>query len=57
MWKNNVEWDRPQMAIWHMRISRRLPKATTNTQSLLFDGNNSYANALNVTLQVHCLSC
>ena len=22
MWKNIVEWSRPQMTIWHMRIAR-----------------------------------
>ena len=32
MWKNIVEPSRPQMQIWHMRISRWVPK-TTNTYS------------------------
>jgi len=28
MWKNIIERGSPQMAIWHMRIARWLPKAT-----------------------------
>ena len=28
MWKNIVERDRPQMAIWRMRIACWIPKAT-----------------------------
>jgi len=28
MWENVVEWDRPQMAIWRMRIACWIPKAT-----------------------------
>jgi hypothetical protein len=32
MCKNNVEQDRPQMTIWHMRTACRIPKAT-NTHS------------------------
>jgi hypothetical protein len=28
MWKNTVQPDRPQMAIWRMRIACRIPKAT-----------------------------
>jgi len=28
MWKNIVEWGRPQMAIWRMRIACWIPKAT-----------------------------
>jgi hypothetical protein len=27
MWKNIVEWGRPQMTIWRMRIACWLPKA------------------------------
>jgi len=26
MWQNIVQPDRPQMTIWRMRISRRVPK-------------------------------
>ena len=34
MWKNVVESERPQMTIWRMRISRKVPKAThTHTHS------------------------
>ena len=32
MWKNVVEWGRPQMTIWRMRIACWIPKAT-NTHS------------------------
>ena len=32
MWKNTVEPDRPQMAMWRMRIACWIPKAT-NTHS------------------------
>jgi len=28
MWKNIVEWGRPQMAIWRMHIACRISKAT-----------------------------
>jgi len=28
MWKNIVEWGRPQMTIWFMCIARPIPKAT-----------------------------
>jgi len=28
MWKNVVEWGRPQMTIWRMRIACWIPKAT-----------------------------
>ena len=28
MWENIVEWDRPQMAIWRMRIACWVTKAT-----------------------------
>ena len=33
MWKNIVEWGRPQITIWRMRIACRIPK-TTNTHSV-----------------------
>ena len=35
MWKNIIESDRPQMAIWLVRIANWIPKAT-NTHSELF---------------------
>ena len=28
MWKDTVEWGRPQVAIWHMRIACWIPNAT-----------------------------
>ena len=59
MWKNTVEPDRPQMAIWRMRIACWIPKAT-NTLSIC----NTYCSSpatmvapsrLNVTLYERCL--
>jgi len=36
MWKNTVEGERPQMAIWRMRIACWIPKATnTNSQYVI----------------------
>jgi hypothetical protein len=32
MWQNKVEWGRPQMTMWRMRIACWIPKAA-NTQS------------------------
>jgi hypothetical protein len=32
MWKNTVDWDRPEMTMWRMRIACWVPKAT-NTYS------------------------
>jgi len=35
-WKNIVEWGRPQMTIWRMRIACWIPKATnTHTGSVI----------------------
>jgi len=31
MWKNTVELDRPQMAIWHVHIALWIPMAAINT--------------------------
>ena len=62
MWKNIVEPDMPQMAIWRMRIACWIPK-TTNTHSeyvipiafalqrRLHEG----AAMLRLYVQVHCL--
>jgi hypothetical protein len=33
MWKHVVEWGRPQMIMWRMRISSCIPKAT-NTHTV-----------------------
>ena len=36
MWKNFVQWGRPQMTVEHMRIARWISKAThTHTQNIL----------------------
>jgi len=32
MWKNIVEWGRPQKTMWRLRIACRVPRAT-NTQN------------------------
>jgi hypothetical protein len=49
IWKNIVEPDRPQMAIWRMRIACCIPKAKNTTHYmkyvLLFHYNNGNANA------------
>ena len=50
VWKNIVARDKPQMAIWRMRIACWIPKAiNTHTQvvqySLLFHCNSGYTNA------------
>jgi hypothetical protein len=62
MWKNIVEPGRPQMTIWCMCIACWLPN-TTNTHSKYVRGICFSIAAmvalthLNVTLNVHCLSC
>jgi hypothetical protein len=36
-WKNNVDWDRPQMTIWRLRIAWWITKATnTHSQYVMF---------------------
>ena len=36
MWKNTVEWGRPQMTIWRTRIACWIPKATdTHTDCVI----------------------
>ena len=62
--KNIVEPDRPQMAMWRMRIAcRRIPKATNTHsqyvwQSLLYhnNNNNSCTDAPQRYVIVNCLS-
>ena len=37
MWKNIVEWGKPQMTVWRMRIAGWIPKATdTNSEYVIF---------------------
>jgi hypothetical protein len=62
MWKNTVEPDRPQMAIWRMRIVWWIPKAT-NTQRYRLCNTHCFSIAtmvaktrLTVTLYVNCPS-
>jgi len=35
MWKNILEWGRPQMATWRMRIARWITQANTHSQSVI----------------------
>ena len=52
MWKNIVQPERPQMTVWHMRISYWVPKATdTQTQNICLSAATVVARKrLNVTL-------
>jgi hypothetical protein len=49
MWKNTVEWGRPQMIIWRMRILRWIYKATDTHSKyvilIVFHCNNGCMNA------------
>jgi len=63
IWKDIVELERPQMTIWHMRIARRIPKAT-NTRSENKCNADCFSIAstvaqthLIITLYIRCLSC
>ena len=68
-WKNTVEPEGPQMAIWRMRSACWITKAThtkphthththTHTQNLLFSTATMVARTrLSVTFHVHCLYC
>ena len=63
MWKNTVEWDRPKMTIWRMRITCWITKAT-NTYTVKLCNTCCFSTAtmvawtrLNVTLYVHGLAC
>jgi hypothetical protein len=62
MWKNIVQWSRPQKTIWRMRITYWILTATnTHTQevvqhSLLFHSNNGCTKAPQCYV-VLCLSC
>jgi hypothetical protein len=58
-----VEPDRPQMAVWRMRIACWIPKAV-NTHSEYVCNTNCFSTTtvvtrkpLKVTLYVYCLSC
>jgi len=59
MWRNVVQHDRPQMAIWRMLIACWIPKAT-NTHSeyailLVHDHNVTFIRSLPVWLQLIAL--
>jgi hypothetical protein len=62
MWKNAVEWGRPQMTIWRMCVAYWIPKAT-NTHSeyvilvAFLTATKVARTLLNVTLYANCLSC
>ena len=52
MWKNIVEWGRPQTTVWRMRFACWITEATDthkhtlrNVYLLLFHSNSGYANA------------
>jgi hypothetical protein len=67
LWTNIVEPDRPQMAVWRMRIARWLPKAThththTHTHTLRICNTFCFSTTIvvsqkhhSVTLYVSCL--
>ena len=61
MWKNVVEWGRPQKTVWCMCIACWIPRATTTPRlfsTYCFPTATMIARThLNVTLYVHCLSC
>jgi len=66
MWNSIVEWGRPQIAVWRMRIACWTPKATntqTHTHTHRLCNTHCFLSAtmvaricLNVTFYVHCLS-
>jgi hypothetical protein len=61
MWKNVVEWGRPQMTVWRMRIACWIPRAATTPRlfsTYWFPTATIVAGThLHVTLYVHRLSC
>ena len=61
MWKNIVQWGRPQMTIWCMRIAYWISKVrhtlTIRNTSCFFTATVLGSTRLNVTLYIHCLSC
>jgi hypothetical protein len=61
MWKNTVDWGRPQIVVWRMHIACWIPKAT-NTHRLCNTHCFSTATMVawtrfSVTLHIQCLYC
>jgi hypothetical protein len=61
VWKNIVQWGRPQMEIRRILIACWIPKAT-NAHSeyiilIVFHCNNGLRKRLNFPLYIHFLSC
>ena len=46
MWKNIVEWGRPQMEIWRMGIARWITQAYTHSQSVILTLNEGITMCL-----------
>jgi len=62
MWENIVELDRPQMAIWRMRVACWITNATnTHSQYVTLTAfplqQWLHERALILTLYLHCLHC
>jgi hypothetical protein len=60
MWKNIVEWGRPQMTLRRMRIACCIPEATdTHTQNTYWFSTATMVarTCLNVKFYLHCPSC
>ena len=61
MWINVLEWDRPQMTIWHMCIACWIPRATNKHSGCVILADYPLQQCgcplcLNVSLYIHCLS-
>ena len=58
MWENIVEWGRPQMAIWRMRIACWIPKATnTHSEYVTLIASHYNSGCTNAPQCSHCVSC
>ena len=59
IWKNVLDWDRPQMIVWRMCITGWIPRATATHRlcsTYCFSTATMVARMhLNITLYVHCL--
>jgi hypothetical protein len=55
MWKNVVDWGRPQMPVWRMRIACWIPKAT-NTHTLTICSNCCFSTATMVGRTRHIVT-
>ena len=59
MWKNVVEWGRPQMTVWHMHIACWIPRATTTPRlfSTYCFRTAAMVARTHLSVYIHCLSC